>query len=568
MSDTSLMIEKLKEKEQDFEWYPTTTEILDVIKKDLIKTGQKDEFRYSHRPVGISFSAGVYRQDTDDRPDILYLDSFLDIGAGDGRVFDQLTKEAGRQYIQIKERFGIEKATVQGDNLIKCGVALLGRDYYETCLIDRQFTVVFSNPPYSEYKEWTIKLLKEVNAKFIYLLLPTRWKTDESLTQLFDKVGLTEILDSFDFLEGDRAARAKVDLIKVTVNKEYDTFREWVEANIGKFETNTPIDGLDPEAGYEKDELNYDGTSKNWLRKHRGDTVAAMVENYQEDLQNLLTTFQALGKIDWSLLSQLGVDKSDFIGKIRGDIKSLKYQYWRLVFDHLTEIRERLTNSMSNKILDEIKWFAELDFNENNIRTIVVWIIDNFNKYTRKQMLDVYDELTDFNNVRAYKSNDKWLDDTWRYSKPVPTKHTLDYRIVVSIGYQLYGRYCNSGRVAYGNPIEDLAVVARSLGFDNWGACEGGTEVDTGEKYYCRMKDDEHSVLFEYKVYKNNNVHFKINQEFLRVLNVEVGKERGWLKNPADLQEEFDLTPEQAMKYFNNNGLKVIGGNDLLMLTE
>lgn len=553
----------LKDNGQDFEWYPTTTEMLNAVRKDLIRQGQKEEFRYSHRNTGISFNTGRSR---DNEPDTLHLDSFIDIGAGDGRVFTHLTTEARGQEICIKDRFGIEKAAIQGDDLIKCGVALLGRDFYETVLIDRHFTVAFSNPPYSEYKEWTIKLLKEVNAKFIYLILPSRWKTDESLTQLFNKVGITEVIDSFDFLDGDRAARAKIDIIRVTVNKEYDTFREWVEAHIGKFETNAPIDVLDAEE--ERDELNYDGTSKNWLRKHRGDTVEIMVANYQEDLQNLLTTFKALGNIDWSLLSQLGVDKSDFIGKIRGDIKSLKFRYWRLVFDHMKEVTGRLTHKMRGKILAEIKWFAELDFNANNIRTIVVWIIDNFNKYTRTQMLAVYDSITDFNKVRAYKSNDKWLEDSWRYSKPRPTKYTLDYRIVVSIGYQLYGSYCRSNTVEYGNPIEDLSIVARSLGFDNYGACEGNTEINTGESYKCTHKGSKRggNVLFEYKVYKNNNVHFKLDQEFLRVLNIEVGKERGWLKNPADLQKEFDLSPEASKQYFMNSGLQVIGNSDLLML--
>jgi hypothetical protein len=559
-------MEKLKELtkyNEDFEWYPTTEEIIKTIKTDLINIGQSAELDYNNHSNGIDYDKG-----NQDKPSILHIDSFLDVGTGDGRVFNHLTKEDNYNQIKIKNRYGIEKATLQGDNLVKNGIALLGRDFYETVLIDRNFTVVFSNPPYSEYKNWTIKLLKEVNAKFIYLVLPQRWKLDGSLNQLFNTIGTVNIVGSFDFTEAERAARAKVDLIKVSVNNQYDAFRSWVEEHIGIFEKNEDIPGLD-------DEENLDDSDRKWIKKHNKDTVKTMVENYKDDLQKILETFQALGKIDWRIISQLGVNKNDVIGKVRGDIQALKNRYWRLIFNHLEEITSRLTHNMRNKILEEIKWFLELDFNENNIRTIVIWVIENFNKYTRQQMLDAYDSITDFNNVRAYKSNDKWLDDNWRYTKPRPTKYSLDYRIVVHIGYQIYYSTWQKEEAKAGNPIEDLAIVARSLGFDNWGALPCGSTIITGEKYICHKKhyidgsacrDMTDDILFEYRIYQNDNVHFKLNQEFLRVLNIEVGKERGWLKDPKHVQEEFDISQEEAIKYFTNNNLKTAGANDLLLL--
>lgn len=543
----------LKENEEDFEWYPTTDEIMGRIRKDIFNIHKLDKYRYSRRNDGVSFDRAYKPEDTA----TLHLDSFLDIGAGDGRVFKAISKEVNRKRVSIRNLYGIEKATAQGDDLIKNDVALIGRDYFETALIDRHFTCVFSNPPYSQYKEWCIKLVKEVNAKFIYLVIPQRWKLDPDLKQLFDSTGETSVIGSFDFTDGERAARSRVDIVKIMPNEENDTFRSWIEDNIGKFERNDKIDLDEKEEARKKD-------PGEWyrLKEHNDNTAAVMVENYVDDLQNLMATFKSLGSIDWSLISQLGVSKDDVIGKVKSDIGNLKHKYWRLVVNNLNEITSRLTHNMRNTILSEIRWFEELDFNENNIRTIVIWIIKNFNKYTRSQMLEVYDKLTNFETVRAYKSNDKWLDDGWRYSKKKPEKYVLDYRIVVHIGYQLY--YSSySQNVQAGNPIENLSVVARSLGFDNWGVCD----YETGEKHYCRNKDDNHSVLFEYKIYKNNNVHFKLNKEFLRVLNIEVGKERGWLKKPVDIQEEFDLSAEEAEKFFINENLSLISNNDLLLLT-
>lgn len=229
----------LTENNEDFEWYPTTDEILECVRLDIFNIHKIEKYRFSRRDEGINYDDNNFRER---EASILHLDSFLDIGAGDGRVFDRITKEVNRKRVKINERYGIEKATVQGDDLIKNGVALIGRDYFETVLIDRSFSVVFSNPPYSRYKEWTIKLLKEVNAKFIYLVLPIRWHLDADLVQLFDTVGLTETIGTYDFTDGDRSARAKVDVIKVTVSDEHETFRSWVEENLGRFETNENID--------------------------------------------------------------------------------------------------------------------------------------------------------------------------------------------------------------------------------------------------------------------------------------------------------------------------------------
>ena len=47
-------------------------------------------------------------------------------------------------------------------------------------------------------------------------------------------------------------------------------------------------------------------------------------------------------------------------------------------------------------------------------------------------------------------------------------------------------------------------------------------------------------------------VHFQFNQEFIKKLNLEVGRLRGWLKTPQEAAEEFDITLEEANKYWKS----------------
>lgn len=66
------LVAELKDNQQDFEWYPTTDEIIEAIKNDL--ENQKLDGKYS----------------------------VLDCGAGDGRVLNALTE--GRKYAIEKSK--------------------------------------------------------------------------------------------------------------------------------------------------------------------------------------------------------------------------------------------------------------------------------------------------------------------------------------------------------------------------------------------------------------------------------------------------------------------------------
>jgi len=539
-NSTNSFINNLKNAGQDFEWYPTTQEIIDVISEDI---GTLYIDNYLHK-TDITIDRRYYE---------INIGSFLDIGAGDGRMFE--LPNVGRK-IKIDEKFGIELSTIHGNNLIKDGVKLLGRDYFETTLIEHKFDITFSNPPYSVYKEWTKKILQEINSYIIYLVIPIRWKNDNILKTMIDEKGDVEILGTFNFSGGDRPARAKVDVIKITRNNsESDTFNEWIEDNIGSFEVNEEPEFLNDGEKEKENKLE---------SRNSDDNIKILLENYKEEMSELMNTYTSLAKIDMKLLEHLGMNKKSVIKTIKKDIKELKNKYWKKTFNTLKAINRRLTFKKRKEILEEITWFQKLDFNANNIYTIIIWVVENFNKMRKEQMVQVFKDLTNLENVKAYKSNEKWLDANWRYTKPVPTKYSLDYRIIQNLGHQildLWNEKIDESKID-NNTIMDLTIVAESLGFLN----NGIDSIDYG-KHNCYDVDGK--VLFEYKIHKNKNVHFKLNQRFLKILNIEVGKLNGWLKKPTDIMSEFDVSEKQAKKLFNNTSLNLMTENDeILMLTE
>lgn len=540
MNETRKKVLDLQAAGQDAEWFPTTQEILSCIKNDLLSYGKENyNYRYSYW-AGHKLVQFKHEFENQKTVEVVEIDSFLDAGAGDGRVLEFFNMKP----FKLKQKYGIEIARVQADDLIRRGVSLIGRDYFETVLIDKEFGVCFSNPPYSRFKEWCLKLLGEINAVFTYLVIPQRWKDDAAFVKLMHEKGDVQILGEFDFLNADRAARAKVDVIVIRKTRDNgatnDPFTAWVENNIGAFAESKP----------EIEEPEADSVDVNSIEERGIDTVEVLVENYNQDLQELLSAYRSIGSIDFRLLRQLGLEKKEIIEKIKTDIAALKNRYWRKTLDALKALNSRLTSKTREQFLNRIKWVESMDFNANNILTLIVWVIENANKYSKEQMLQCYEDLTNFEGIRAYKSNDRWLNDKWRYGKTgLPEKYSLDMRIVVSCGYKIDKYEWNK----YNNPIADLCVVGDSLGFKNNGAHDFNKDGQSKSVFMENGKE-----LFVYRCYQNNNVHFKLNKDFLMAFNVAVGMEKGWLKAPVDIQSEFEVSEAEAVKFFVNSPLALL----------
>jgi hypothetical protein len=545
MNETRQKVLDLKAADQDAEYFPTTNEILHCIQNDILQMvkGEDFNFRYGYKENYIRREVADYNTHTYK----VHIPSFIDIGAGNGKAIDFMRGDDKNEFY-IKEKLGIEIADLQADDLIRRGIGIIGRDFFETVLIDKEFSIVFSNPPYSIFKQWCNKIFSEARATLIYLVIPERWKDDAEFAGRAKKKGELTVIGNFDFLEADRPARAKVDVIRIYNNQcreQKDVFAEWVENNIGRFEVAEELPEESPEAGQSKD-----------ITEHNADTVAVLCENYRNDLNEIMEAYLSLAKINFKLLKQLGIDKNSVILKIKGDIEGLKKRYWLKTFDILKPISKRLTWRTREKLLNEINWFSKLDFTPANIKTIVVWCIENYNKYVKEQLLQAFDDFTALDGFTAYKSNTVWHKGTWRYNgKDMPQLYKLDYRIITRCYIDKYEYKRHE------NILSDLTTIACNLGFEN----EGVTDfAQDGKQKKCVNKDCE--AVFEYRLYQNGNLHVKIKKELIKAWNLEVGKLKNWLHEPEDVAREFDVSMEEATQMWNGSSLQLINKASPLLI--
>lgn len=504
------MLKSIKEVNQDFEWYPTTEEMIN------------------------SLINGINEK---------YLKNALDIGAGDGRVLDMLASK-----LSVDKLYSIEKS----EPLIQAmsrKILNIGRDFWETSLIEKQAELIFCNPPYSEYEDWMVRIIKEANFKILAFIVPMRWKENIFIQQAIQQRNLDyEIIDSFDFLNAERKARAKVDLIIFKPKGVHkNSFELFLEEQFGFKMPNDYFSKIETEEK-EADELHL---QCNIIKSE--DLIDFLLKKYNEELKIYIDSIKSLSKVDGLVFEYLDIDKKKVLKGLESRLKHIKAIYWNELFKKLSPISSKVISKIRTNLSSSIITKAHIEFTRGNIESVLCWFTKNINEYIKLSYLNFFDSLSKENNAFLYKSNERFNYGNWRYRKGYDytnelenIKLKLDYRIVVPYLAQVDSWRYNERANDF---MQDLKVIANNFGLSF--SCEHNFKFNAGESNSFYL--DNGIKFFEYKAYKNGNVHFKFSQDFMAKLNLAVGRLRNWLTKEEAKEEFKDISEEIINEYLINH---------------
>lgn len=533
---TAALIERLKEAGEDFEFYPTTKAMVRAIWNHATKPTYRDRR--------------------------VYWNSVLDIGCGTcnfKRWIEELNEEAKPKNphvyeyrnIIMRDYYVMEESRILLERLPPETI-VLGTDFNESTLIDKEVDTVFCNPPYSVFEEWTRRIILESNCGRIYLIVPERWKRSEEINHAIRRANaVVEVIGHADFLNAERSARAKVDIL--FVNKENGK-----DAGFDAF--------FDEVFGMSDEKKKPDWqTCETELQKLKTELAAAknkvelLCNGYDAARDELFHHFKTIAGLDADVLKSVGVFKDTVKKALKEKIAGLKNIYWQSAFDCLDEITSRLTSTSRYELLNRFRILKSVDFTPSNLYAMIIWVVKNYNRYTESQMIHLFLALSSKENVRNYVSNKRAFEEYhYRFGDDSPrsSHYTLDYRIIAT-SHALPG----DGRDSSYNPdvreivqqkISDICAVAYSLGFQKTYMCIPDQFGQPGRVYF----DKDEKVLFEFRLYQNRNVHLKFNIELMKALNVAVAQKLGWIRKAEDIKKEF--APDMAAgaeKYFNRFNL-------------
>lgn len=515
MTTTTERIQILKAAAQDFEWYPTTQQIIDRVAQDIRNTD------------------GYMKKS----------ESILDIGAGDGRILTAM-KKAGLQKL-----FAIEKALPHLQRM-PAEIAILGTDFWSQSLVSKQVDVIFCNPPYSEFEAWAAKIIREAAAQKVYMVIPDRWQDSSEIKDAIEERKASfRVLGSYDFLAADRKARARVELVRFEVKNS--SFECEFSRSFSEF-----VKGYD---AWKTGEYKAKHSEKAQGLVRGGDFAAFLVAAYAQEMSNIQANYEKISTLDFNLLHTLGVTLPSLQESLRNRLAGLNKEYWNELFRRLDKLTQRLTAKSRRDLLRALNEHANIDFTMENISAVVLWAMKNVNAHIEKQFLETYEQLIESANVRAYKSNQRTFEgNMWQYLEKGITHFALDYRIVSHMVGGFATRWSSSSPIRLEDRavdfIEDLKAIAENLGFPRakedlradalqW---EPGQKQNFSWHNPATGKDE---VLFEVKCFLNKNIHIKFNTRLILAMNVEFGRLQGWIFSGEQASKE--LGDKDAKSFYN-----------------
>lgn len=516
------LLDMLKQAEQDYEWYPTTRKMLQVVSETI----------NTHRP----HNRYNYRCSND-------LTGFLDIGAGDGRALAYF-----KEHVEcVEEKFmAIEKSEILAKRWPEY-IFPVGSDFLLQNLFDKQVRTIFCNPPYKQFKNWMLKVVNEGYFVDCYFIVPDRWKNDDDIQAALKSRHLkAESIWTGDFLDAERSARAKVEIVALTHEASNsavnDPFDDWFDNHFKFNEAQTDSLEDDEDSLHEKALVN----GKN--------LIEGLVELYQNELFRLHESYAAITSLEIQNLKDIGVNKKSVRAALKEKISNLKIKYWSEVFNNLDKITDRLSSKSRKVMLEKLTSKTNIDFDVSNVYSVLIWVIKNANAYFDKQLVEIFENLACKKSAIPYKSNKHFAEGTWRSMSSYDIrrnggKYLLDYRFIKSGSFFESGPYGDYERVERRNELlGDIATIAFNLGFN---ICECSSIQQNGwaagekREMYFKNSEAEKEILVAAKVYKNGNIHLWFNQEFMQKLNIEAGRLLGWITSAQEAEEETGIKVSQ-----------------------
>lgn len=544
---TLALVQTLKENLQDFEWYPSNQEHIDIVTNDIAKINVNFDItsRYSD-PVKV-----------------------LDVGAGDGRVLKAIEAAFSEKGGISISPLAIEKASVHTSTYRSKGITLLGTDFNEINFLSKHCNICFVNPPYSVFSAWLSRLISQLNFTLLYAIVPERWQDDPAIQEAIKLRGLkyTKVLAQSDFINADRSARAKVHIIRFSFDdlnpdsiRKFEThykptlgrnttdpFQQFIEIELGLKQTYSDTTLRFSEHAEKqriKAEMETEGTPKHEVMVSKG-VLWALLNSYEQDLQKTLEQYKLIGQLNPQLLKELGIKYESILEAVKEKLLGYRNVYWSLLFEHLDALSSRLTGKHKASLLNKLSSNA-LDFTYLNALYVINYAIEMANELIEQSLVDVFLDLTSTDAIlRHYKSNERLYRDDWRHTREPQegVKYLLDYRFIHSSWTNFSSHSWEQGLVEGARVFtNDLMVALKLLGYNNLYVTDNYKNVQAGGKLSI-MGDDlsgDTLELVHIKYYKNGNRHLKFNQEAMLRFNVTVSRVLGWVRSKEEFAEEAD----------------------------
>lgn len=469
----------------------------------------------------------IIKKMVDKIPSWVDVNYVLEPSAGKGNILDYLTGKNEEyeniRYPHVRRSENIHAIEIElelQDTLRGKGYKVVDSDFLSETSNYYLYDVIIANPPFSNGEKHLLKAIEIIYSGHIVFLLNA-----ETLKNPYsnDRKLLIQKLEELDadieyipdaFKDAERKTNVEVALIYIHIkrNVEDDLLK-------GANETENKIN-------VEQIEEDRDLVSNNKMQ--------ALVDEYNNTLTigidtivNYYKNYRYIGK--WINLRNQDVEKYEYSkGNLQKEMidrantfrREIRKDYWLRAMN-LDEFRKRLTLDKRNELEKQIDLKSELDFTINNLRSVIINIIDSYEDTLNKAVVKMFDELS-YNYAYDIEIHNKNI----HYYNGWKTNKAFKVNNKVIIPYGVETNWSDKLDIAYGSrdKICDLDKVMNFFaGLSSYKSIVDAVHESTESKKIM-------STFFEITLYKKGTIHLRfLDENLLRKFNYVAAKEKNWL---------------------------------------
>lgn len=395
-----------------------------------------------------------------------------------------------------------------------------------------KFDLIIANPPFNEGDKHLLKAIDILyRGQIIFLLNAETVRNPHTNTRKDLKRKLNEMDAEIEFIkdgfmDAERKTEVEVALISIKVDRkiEEDLFA-----------------GVEDAAPGDKEEI------KEKYEVSNGKKVQELVAEYNQVVRTgtdvIVGYYKGYRKVGKYIglneeADKYHFDKSDLTTEMQSKLNNLlaaiRKDFWRRCFE-LPEVHKRMTREREEEFEETLRARTCMDFTENNIRQLVLNIINGYESSLMGAVLKLFDK---FSRKHSYYSDNKeeknihyfngWkTNDAFKVGKKVIIPVSGGYRNSPFVNdYSGKWDMCSSAS----SELYDIDIVMNYFdGMNKYQSIPKAINV----AFTMGQSRKILSTYFEITVYKKGTIHLVFNDEgILRRFNLAACKGKGWL--PCD----------------------------------
>lgn len=404
----------------------------------------------------------------------------------------------------------------------------------------KKYNLIIMNPPFSNGDKHLLKAIKMMQngGQIVCLLNAETIRNPFCSTRSWLKSQLNKYDAEIEYIEDafiDAERRTGVEVALIYINIPFKTHKKSIYERMAKARE------------YEEP------TAEEAVELEVTDFIQMIVNRYKVEVESGIELIRTYERMKPYLNSEFNPEKESVYNHsliqlcdgnnremtINKYVRKVRFKYWKALLSNAKFVG-RLTSKLQREYSERISEYADYDFSEFNIYTLLTEMNAQIKSGIESEIETMYDKLTEEHSYYPECSKNRHLYDGWKTNKA----WKLDKKSILPC-YGVFNSWDGKPR-AY-EAVSTLADIERVLNFFDGNMTADVSLADTLERSFnSGVTKNIQCKFFAVTFYKKGTVHITYTcPELIDRYNIYCAQNRKWLPPSYGKKKYADMTAEE-----------------------